>query len=69
MRARDLPGLRAAARRAGVDLGPGVLTDLSQGACPVAAAAAAAAVQLPAHPGLRPSDLAHVAATVGPWLA
>lgn len=58
-----------AARRAwreGVDLGPGVLTDLSGGSCPVAALAARQAVQVPCHPGLSRAQLQRVARAVSP---
>lgn len=66
--ARQRDDLVATGRAAGMDLGRDTLTDLSQGACPVAADAAAHAVQLPCHPSLVEADLQHVAATVGPWL-
>jgi len=67
-RATDPDGLFRAARRARVDVGRGVATDLSGGACPEAARAAREVVQLPCHPALRTDDVDRVAEVARPWL-
>ena len=69
VRVSDAEACADDARRAGVDLGPGVATDLSEGRCPNAARLAGELVQLPCHPNLDNRDLARVAEVVGPWLA
>jgi len=66
LRFEDAEAAARAAWRRGVDLGTGVLTDLSEGACPVAARAARQAVQVPCHPGLSMAQLRRVARTVAP---
>jgi dTDP-4-amino-4,6-dideoxygalactose transaminase len=68
VRCADLDAAGSAARTAGLDLGTGVVKDLSAGACPHAARAARELVQLPCHTDLGPADIARVAETVGPWL-
>lgn len=67
-RTRDPVACARACLRQGVDVGTGVVTDLSGGACPRAALAAREAIQLPCHPGLTQDDLRRVARVVGPWL-
>ena len=68
-RCSDPDGLAAAARAEGVDIGRGVATDLSEGACREAAEAARSVVQLPCHPGLTDADVDRVAAVARPWLS
>jgi dTDP-4-amino-4,6-dideoxygalactose transaminase len=54
--------------RRGVDVGTGVLTDLSGGRCREAARLSSEAIQLPCHPDLDEDDLRIVARTVEEWL-
>ena len=68
VRVRDAQECVAAGRAAGIDVGRDVATDLSGGACPVAAELADELVQLPSHPPLDDADLRRVADTVRPWL-
>lgn len=68
VRTRDRTGCTRAARRAGVDVDPGVLDDLSNGSCREAAALAREALGIPCQPGLTRRDLERVAEVVGPWL-
>jgi perosamine synthetase len=68
VRSPDPAACAREARLAGVDVGRDVATDLSSGACPVAARLAAELVQLPCHPPLRPTDIERVATVVKPWL-
>lgn len=67
-RSSDPDGLFTAARAARVDIGRGVATDLSDGACLEAARAAAEVVQLPCHPALRAADVDRVAEVARQWL-
>ena len=67
-RSEDPDRLRVAAADEGVDVGLGVLTDLSGGTCPVAAELARTVVQLPAHPALTDDDRRRVARVVRPHL-
>ena len=69
VRVTDVARCREACRKAGVDLGVGVVADLSAGECPTAALLAPQLVQVPCHPTLTSSDLDHVAETLSPWLA
>ena len=68
VRSHDPTGCAEAALAAGVQLRTGVLTDLSQGACPVAAQAAAECIALPCHRGLRDKDVESISTAVAGWL-
>jgi dTDP-4-amino-4,6-dideoxygalactose transaminase len=68
VRSRDPAGLAQAARREKLELNARPLHDLSDGACPHAARAAAECVALPCHRGLRARDIEHIGRVVEGWL-
>jgi hypothetical protein len=68
VRSHDPQACTTAARRRGVQLDPCPLGDISDGACPHAARAAAECVALPCHRHLRPADLSRIGAAVKDWL-
>jgi dTDP-4-amino-4,6-dideoxygalactose transaminase len=64
VRSKDPAGCAQAARRQKVQLAPGPLHDLSGGACPHAARAAAECLALPCHRGLRERDIERIVRAV-----
>jgi hypothetical protein len=68
VRCEDPAGCARAAARAGVEVEPAPLVDLSDGACPEAARAARECAALPCHPRLSGEDLARVLEVVAGWV-
>ncbi len=68
VRCRDPRACARAAAKAGVQLGVGVLGDLSGGACTHAATAARECIALPCHRNLRERDMDRVVSGLEGWL-